>query len=696
MPRPLNFDANSHLTQIRVGILHSLTGTMAISEASLKDAELMAISEINHNGGVLGKELIPIIEDGASDPLKFAQQAQKLITQDQVATIFGCWTSASRKAVLPVVEALNTLLWYPVQYEGLESSPNIFYLGSCPNQQVETAINWLLEQQKNRFYLIGSDYIFPRTVNKLIRSQLKLQQGKILGEEYCALGSTDFSQTIAKIQYTQPDVVINTLNGDSNFSFYEQYAKAGITAAQIPILAFSVAEGELQQMKAAASGHYASWSYFQSLDNPNNHQFIQNFQRNYGANRVTSDPIEAAYTQVYLWKQAVESAQSLATDAVRAAAVGQTFAAPSGMVTIAANQHLWKACRIGKFLPSGQFQIVFDSQATIKPLPWLGVEEMSGNGGGVIIELLTEIAQGIEKAKELERALEELKQAQIQLIQTEKMSSLGQLVAGVAHEINNPINFIHGNLFYAHQYIDNILQLLALYEAATPEVSPQIIEFSEEIDLEFTKKDLPYLLKSMQFGTERIRDIVSNLKIFSRLDESGMKTVDIHEGIESTLIILGGRFKPLSNRVAIQIIKEYGDVPKVHCLPGQLNQVFMNILINAIDAIEEKFTLATGQSDQDDLGNPMIQIATEVTDAGWVMIRIADNGAGIASELHKNLFDPFFTTKPVGKGTGLGMSISYQIVTQKHHGQITFTSELGKGTEFTIMLPLQITEVIAN
>jgi urea ABC transporter urea binding protein len=669
---------------------------MAISEASLKDAELMAISEINHNGGLLGKELIPIIEDGASDPLKFAQQAQKLITQDQVATIFGCWTSASRKAVLPVVEALNTLLWYPVQYEGLESSPNIFYLGSCPNQQVETAINWLLEQQKNRFYLIGSDYIFPRTVNKLIRSQLKLQQGKILGEEYCALGSNDFSQTIVKIQYTQPDVVINTLNGDSNFSFYEQYAKAGITAEQIPILAFSVAEGELQQMKAAASGHYASWSYFQSLDNPNNHQFIQNFQHNYGKNRVTSDPIEAAYTQVYLWKQAVESAQSLATDAVRAAALGQTFAAPSGMVTIAANQHLWKACRIGKFLPSGQFQIVFDSQATIKPLPWLGVEEMSGNGGGVIIELLTEIAQGIEKAKELERALEELKQAQIQLIQTEKMSSLGQLVAGVAHEINNPINFIHGNLFYAHQYIDNILQLLALYETATPEVPPQIIEFSEEIDLEFTKKDLPYLLKSMQFGTERIRDIVSNLKIFSRLDESGMKTVDIHEGIESTLIILGGRFKPLSNRVAIQIIKEYGDVPKVHCLPGQLNQVFMNILINAIDAIEEKFISAADKSDNNDLGNPTIQIATELTDAGWVMIRIADNGVGIASELHKNLFDPFFTTKPVGKGTGLGMSISYQIVTQKHHGQITFTSELGKGTEFTIMIPLQITEVVAN
>jgi len=687
-----SFAVDSNSNEVRVGILHSLTGTMAVSEASLRDAELMAISEINRTGGILGKKIIPVSEDGASDPLRFAQKAKTLITEDQVVTIFGCWTSASRKSVLPVVEALNILLWYPVQYEGLESSRHIFYGGSCPNQQVETAVTWLLEKQKKSFYLVGSDSIFPRTVNKLIRSQLKLQGGKVLAEEYFTFGSRNFSQTIAKISHSQPDAVINTLNGDSNFSFYDQYAKAGITAEQIPILGFSIAEVEFQQIKTAAVGHYTSWSYFHNLDNPSNRQFIQNFQQTYGTGRVTSDPIEAAYTQVYLWKQSVESAQSFATDAVRAAALGQTLAAPSGTVTIAENQHLWKPCRIGQFLPSGQFKIVFDTEIPIKPLPWLGVEEMPGNGSGVIIELLTEIAQGIERAKELEQTLAELKETQLQLIQTEKMSSLGQLVAGVAHEINNPINFIHGNLFHANQYIEQILQLLALYESQLPQSSPEISEFSETIDLEFTKQDLPSLLKSMELGTGRIRDIVSNLRTFSRLDESELKTVDIHEGIDSTLVILGGRLKSLAHRDEIKVIKKYGDLPPVRCLAGQLNQVFMNLLTNAIDAIEEKFSLQSPKSECRSLEPPTIKITTEANYPEFVIIRIADNGNGIPDDLQQRIFDPFFTNKPVGKGTGLGLSISYQIITEKHHGQISFSSQQGKGTEFMIIIPLEIPE----
>ncbi len=432
------------MSLVRVGILHSVSGTMAISEAPLIDAALMAIAEINQTGGVLGKLIEPIIEDGASNPTEFESKARKLIQHDQVSTIFGCWTSASRKAVLPVFEQLNALLWYPVQYEGLECSKNIFYTGSCPNQQVEPAVNWLLQNKGKRFYLLGSDYVFPRTVNKLIKAQVKQQGGTVIGEDYVALGAKEFTEIIAKIEQARPDVVFNTLNGDSNIAFYRQYKDSGITASEIPILAVSVAEAELQSIGEAAADHYACWSYFQSLDTKSNHRFIQNFQARYGANRVTSDTIEAAYTQVYLWKQAVELAQSFEVERVRVAAYGQSFDAPGGLVSIEPNHHVGKACRIGRILPTGQFEIVAGSNDLIKPLPWLGIEELkvgslkveglnqSSNpqaakeqpatsevllpySPDVVIDMLAEVSQEIHKAWQLEQKSRELEAAKAQL-----------------------------------------------------------------------------------------------------------------------------------------------------------------------------------------------------------------------------------------------------------------------------------------
>ncbi|NEN98021.1 MAG: urea ABC transporter substrate-binding protein, partial [Moorea sp. SIO3I7] len=421
---------------IRVGILHSLRGTMAISEAPLVEAELMAIAEINQTGGVLGQPIEAIVEDGASNSAEFESKARKLIQQDQVATVFGCWTSASRKAVLPVFEVLNSLLWYPLQYEGLECSPNIFYTGSCPNQQIEPAVNWLVKNYGKRFYLIGSDYIFPLTANKIIKAQLKQLGGTVVGEDYMALGTQDMGEVITKIKQVQPDVVFNTLNGDSNVAFYRQYKSSGIRADEIPIMAVSVAEAELQRIGDTAAGHYASWSYFQSLNTPNNQRFVQNFQRRYGANRVTSDPIEAAYAQVYLWKQAVESAQSFEVDRVRVAAYGHKFDAPGGLVQIEPNHHIAKKCRIGRILPTGQFEIVFTSERPIKPLPWLGVETYNCacdtqthqyNGSAratpliepystnVVIELLAEVAQWIEKARSFETNAQVLEMATAQL-----------------------------------------------------------------------------------------------------------------------------------------------------------------------------------------------------------------------------------------------------------------------------------------
>ncbi|MFB2834841.1 ATP-binding protein [Floridanema evergladense] len=292
-----------------------------------------------------------------------------------------------------------------------------------------------------------------------------------------------------------------------------------------------------------------------------------------------------------------------------------------------------------------------------------------------------------QRTAELSQALNSLQQAQTQLVQNEKMSSLGQLVAGIAHEINNPINFIHGNLEHANEYVTGLLELVETYQAEIPKVPPKIEELTEEIELEFIQEDLPKLLSSMRVGTQRIRDIVLSLRNFSRLDEAEVKTVDLHEGIDSTLMILGHRLKAKSERPAIQVIKEYGNLPLVECCAGQLNQVFMNVLVNAIDALEEQnlnrsFAEMQAHPDQ-------ITIRTTVLKSkNFVEISIQDNGPGISPEAQEKLFDYQFTTKPVGKGTGLGLSICRQIVVQKHGGTLTCKSELGKGAEFAIAIPI--------
>ncbi len=294
-------------------------------------------------------------------------------------------------------------------------------------------------------------------------------------------------------------------------------------------------------------------------------------------------------------------------------------------------------------------------------------------------------SRALEQATKLEQTLLDLQHTQSQLIQTEKMSSLGQLVAGVAHEINNPVNFIYGNLRYANQYAHDLLKLLQIYTMKYPDPSPEIQEAAAGIDLDFIREDLPKLIDSMKLGADRIRQIVLSLRNFSRLDESQIKAVDLHVGIDNTLLILQHRFKASPHHPAIEIIKQYGDLPKIQCYAGQLNQVFMNILTNGIDALEDLMT------EKGNLPNftPTILIRTEVLATGYIAIRIADNGPGMSEEVRMRLFDPFFTTKPVGKGTGLGLSISYQIVVEKHHGQIECISTPEQGTEFLIKIPIK-------
>jgi len=360
--------------KIKVGILHSLSGTMAISEKSVVDAEQMAIDEINTAGGVLGKQIEPIVEDGASDWPTFAEKAKKLIDQDKVATVFGCWTSASRKAVLPVFEDKKHMLWYPVQYEGQECSKYIFYTGAAPNQQIEPSVDWLLEKKGKDFFLVGSDYVFPRTANTIIKAQLAAKGGKVVGEDYLPLGNTEVTPIITKIKAALPNggIIYNSLNGDSNVAFFKQLQGAGLKPDKYPSMSVSIAEEEVKAIGVEfLKGHFAAWNYFQTVDTPASKKFVESFKAKYGADRVVNDPMECAYNMVYLWKQSVEKAGTFEDlEKVRMAAYGQTFDAPQGMITMNANHHLSKFVRIGEVGEDGLFKIVFSTDKAIDPIPW--------------------------------------------------------------------------------------------------------------------------------------------------------------------------------------------------------------------------------------------------------------------------------------------------------------------------------------
>ncbi|MGI9033952.1 MAG: urea ABC transporter substrate-binding protein [Acidimicrobiales bacterium] len=358
---------------IKVGILHSLSGTMAISEVSVKDAELLAIDEINAQGGVMGKKLVPVIEDGASDWPTFAEKAQKLISVDKVAAVFGGWTSASRKAMLPVFERNKALLYYPVQYEGLESSPYIFYTGATTNQQIVPGLDYLKSQGKTKLFLLGSDYVFPRTANKEIKAYAKANGMDIVGEEYTPLGATEYTTIINKIKDAKPQAVFNTLNGDSNVAFFKQLKDAGISASALPVISVSVAEEEVRGIGADnIAGQLTAWNYYQTTSSPANSAFVSAYKARYGANRVTDDPIEAGYTQVKLWAAEVAKAGSTNPEKVKAAAGGITFDAPEGTVTVnGENHHISKTARIGVVQPDGLIKEVWSSGGPIQPDPYL-------------------------------------------------------------------------------------------------------------------------------------------------------------------------------------------------------------------------------------------------------------------------------------------------------------------------------------
>lgn len=359
---------------VKIGFLNSLTGGMAISEKTVSNVLHMAAEEINADGGILGKQIEYIQEDGATDWPTFAEKTEKLLTEDCVAAVFGGWTSSSRKAVKPVVEEHNGLFFYPVQYEGLESSPNIYYTGATTNQQIIPAMDFLKEQGVKRLFLAGSDYVFPRTANAIIKLYAEELGIEIVGEEYVPLDKDDWTTQVAKIVEAKPDFIFNTINGSSNVGFVKAYYDAGLTAEETPIISVSIAEEEAPAMGHEVTGHYASWNYFQSLDTPNNPEFIKSWKAFPNSSGVTSDPMEAAYTSLYLYKALVEKAESFEVDDVNAAAKdgGITVDGPLGTVALdGENHHISKPGHIGRINEDNQFDVVWESDGFIEPDPYL-------------------------------------------------------------------------------------------------------------------------------------------------------------------------------------------------------------------------------------------------------------------------------------------------------------------------------------
>ncbi len=356
---------------IRIGVLHSMTGALALSEKPLVEAIQLAIEEINEKGGLLGRKLVMILADGKSEPSVFASEAKRLIEKENVSVLFGCWTSECRQAVKPVVEAHHHLMFYALRYEGLEESPNIIYTGATPSQQVIPATNWALNNLGKKSYLIGSNYLFPHIVNIMIKDVIKSNDGLVLAEKYFNIGDKIPLKMIDDIKKSKPDVIFNSLKGQDNAQLFSLLMQNNLS--DIPIFSFGVSEIEILPWKGnLLKNHYAVWSYFQSLENDNNKAFVSLFKKRFGQEKIINDPMEASYTGVHLWAQAVENKNTPDPKIVNSAGLlRQTYSSPGGIAAIdSITRHKWKWLRIGKLRPDGQFDIITNSRLALHPNPW--------------------------------------------------------------------------------------------------------------------------------------------------------------------------------------------------------------------------------------------------------------------------------------------------------------------------------------
>jgi urea transport system substrate-binding protein len=357
---------------VHVGILHSLTGPMAASETPVVHGVQMAIDRLNAAGGVLGHRVEPVVRDGASEPATFAREAQRLIEEDRAVAVFGCWTSASRRTVVPIFERGGVLLFYPVQHEGLEQSPNVIYLGAAPNQQIVPAVRWLQSQGKRRFAVVGSDYVFPRVASWLLRDLIQAHGGQIVAEVFQPLQNPDFREGARQIAAARPDAILNLVNGEGNASLFRSLRAEGLTPDRVPTMSFSVAEPEMAAIgPELMTGDYAAWTSFQSDADTRNQEFVREFRARHGPAAIASDPVLAGYEAVLHWAQAVERCGTFETDAVRLALADQSLEGPGGVSVVCADtQHLWQRVVIGRARPDGEFEVVWDSRHAVRPEPY--------------------------------------------------------------------------------------------------------------------------------------------------------------------------------------------------------------------------------------------------------------------------------------------------------------------------------------
>jgi len=659
--------------KINIGLLHSLTGTMALSEKSLLDAGLMAVREINDQGGILGHLLEPVIRDGESDPLVFAHQAESLIAGG-AATLFGAWTSASRKAIKPLLERDNGLLFYPVQYEGLEESRHIVYTGSCLNQQIETSVLWALANLGKAFFLVGSDYVFPRAAGQLVRTLVRENGGHLAGEEYFELGSQDFSKLIENIRELGPVVIFNTLNGDSNLGFFRQFDASGLTAREAPVMSVSINETEIQLLGGCADGHYACWSYFQSLENDENARFVSDFRKMYGTGRVCTAPMVMAWSQVWLWKQAVERAGSFQPEKVIPQLPGCTLASPAGPVTIMANNHVAKMMRIGRVGHEGQFRVVWESEKPIAPLPWLGLEEASFSRNALVRDCLASYPELLHRYSMLEKemnrcmlledqmkhlndeleitirnrthelkdSIEELRVAKTHAEEASRLKS--SLVLNLSHELRTPINGILG--------FGDIL-IGTLDEPRQKSLVNNMVQMGRRLLVTFTS-----MLKLSRLEAENANPVLEacNLSEFIRSEvqkyqaPAALKKITIKTDLENDLAC----------RIDRQILAD----------------ILFFLLDNAIKYTDEGYIWVKLRKLQDGDG-PCIELV------------IKDTGIGISQEQMDYIFDAFRQgSEGMGRaydGAGLGLTICKKLLTVLG-GTIGVESTLGAGTSFRITL----------